>query len=511
MNTSISYLHFEELVMFRRISTSLSYLLVSISLASCSGATDSINALAESINNANNTTLESNNVTNTNAVVIEPVVTEPVVTEPVVAAPINAACSALYSNTFALVSGLDQSPIANLSKPVKGVSALDPTYGTCLTRVTDAANEEPSGFARNDYSRRQAFNADETFILIYAQDGYWHLYDAANLSYIRKLSLGGGSVEPQWHPTDPNLLFKLPNNGGLSIETHNVLTDEVVTVADFTNVASINGYPGVTSIKDIWPNVARVSTKNEGSPSKDARYWGLQVENSSFTASYGAITYDLQTNTITGVFDFAANGIGGPDHISMSPSGEYVVPSWNAEKCAGPSSLGTTNNPCGLMAYTRDFSTAVGLSEIGPHSDTAIDANGNDVIVISNYQSGFVESIELGTGQITRLFNIYVNDSATAMHISGKAFNKPGWVLISTYAATRTEEWWTKKIMAVEIAANPQILNISHTYSNEVGYWTQPQAAVNRDFTKIMFNSNWGSNSEDTDAYMIELPTTVLD
>ena len=511
MNTSISYLHFEELVMFRRISTSLSYLLVSISLASCSGATDSINALAESINNANNTTLESNNVTNTNAVVIEPVVTEPVVTEPVVAAPINAACSALYSNTFALVSGLDQSPIANLSKPVKGVSALDPSYGTCMTRVTDFANEGPAGFARNDYSRRQAFNADESFLLIYAQDGYWHLYDATDLSYIRKLSLGGGSVEPQWHPTDPNLLFKLPNNGGLSIMTHNVLTDAVVTVADFRNVASINGYPGVTSIQGIWPNAARISTKNEGSPSKDARYWGLQVENSAFTASYGAITYDLQTNTITGVYDFAANGTGGPDHISMSPSGDYVVPSWNANKCANATNLGTTTNPCGLMAFSRDFSTAVGLSEIGPHSDVTTDINGNDVIVISNYQSGFVESIDLATGQVTNLFNIYVNNSATAMHISGKAYNKPGWVLISTYATTQADQWWTKKIIAVEIAANPRVLNISHTYSNEVSYWTQPQATVNKDFTKILFNSNWGSNSEDTDAYMIELPTTALD
>jgi len=510
--------------MFKHISTSLSYLIVAISLTACTEATDSINALTESIANATNTTnaivtepvVTEPVVTEpvvTEPVVIEPVVIEPVVTEPVVTSPINAACSTLYSNTFALVSGQDHSPIANIPKPIKGESALDPTYGTCMTRITDFAVEEPSGFARNDYSRRQAFNADETKILIYAKDGYWHLYDASDFSYIRKLSLGGGSVEPQWDPVNPDLLYKFPNNGGLSIMTHNVVTDQVSTVTNFTSVASVNGHPGATSIKDIWPTAARIWTKSEGSPSKDARYWGLQVETSDFQA-LGAITYDLQNNVITGVFDFSDHSIGRPDHISMSPSGDYIIPSWHVPNhCASdnPGDLGTTNSPCGLMSYTRDFSQGVGLAKKGPHSDTAIDANGDDVIVISNYDSGFVESVDIATGQRTQLWNIYISGSATAIHISGKAYNKPGWVLISTYATTQSEQWWTNKIMAVEIAANPRILNISHTYNEDGGYWTEPHAVVNRNFTKVIFNSNWGSGNEDIDAYMVELPTNALD
>jgi len=502
--------------MLKRISTSLSYLLVSISLASCSGATDSINALAESINNANNTTLESNNVTNTNAVVTEPVVTEPVVTDhvvtepvvtdPVVTAPINAACSALYSNTFALVSGLDQSPIAAFGEPVKGVSALDPTYGTCMTRVTDFANEAPSGFARNDYARRQAFNADETKILIYALDGYWHVYDANSFEYIKKLNLGGSDVEPQWSPTDPDSLFRFPMNGGMTIHKYNVVTDQTTTVTDFRSVASINGYPAITNIKDIWPEAARIWTKSEGSPSKDARYWGLQVETSSFEI-LGMITYDMETNTVTGLFDLT--GASRPDHVSMSPTGDYIVPSWysNFNSCDGT----PTSNPCGLMSYTRDFSQAVRLAATGEHSDIALDTNGNDVVVMSNYRTGFVEAYDVATGQMTQLWNMYVNGSATALHVSGKAYNKPGWVLISTYATTGSDQWYTNKIMAVEIAANPRILNISHTYHKEAGYWTEPHAVVNRDFTKIMFNSNWLANDDEVDAYMIQIPANALD
>jgi hypothetical protein len=33
---------------------------------------------------------------------------------------------------------------------------------------------------------------------------------------------------------------------------------------------------------------------------------------------------------------------------------------------------------------------------------------------------------------------------------------------------------------------------------------------VNRDFTKILFNSNWDRASEDIDAYMIELPVGAI-
>jgi hypothetical protein len=296
----------------------------------------------------------------------------------------------------------------------------------------------------------------------------------------------------------------------MTISTYNVQTEIYTEVANFTNVASIAGHPGVTDIRDIFPTADRIWTRSEGSPSADARYWGLQIDTSSFQG-VGAITYDLQADTITGVLDFSAIGLGKPDHISMSLSGEHVVVSWHVPNdCSSESNLGTTSNPCGLMTYNRDFSTGIGLSRLGPHSDIARDAFGNDVIVISNYQTGWVESFELTTGQKINLWNMYVNGSATALHVSGKAINKPGWVLISTYATTRDNQWYTDKIMAVEISQNPRILNIAHTYNSDSGYWTEPHAAVNRDFTKIMYNTNWGSNDEDIDAYNIELPASAV-
>ena len=424
------------------------------------------------------------------------------------------ACADFYDPNFRLIEGKDETPPAkNLPKPKKGSSYADPAYKSCVVRATDHEAEGLPGFARNDYSRRQPFNADDTKVLIYSQQGKWHIYDANSMAYVRELGLKGGSVEPQWHPANPNLLYVMDNNGGMTISTFDVTTDEMNVVTDFRSVASIAGRPGANSLTDIWPNAARAWTKSEGAPSADGRYWGLQVETADFQP-LGMITYDMHTDTVTGVFDFSrdGNGIGRPDHISMSPSGKFVVPSWNGSgvNCPSRAQLGTVNKPCGLMAYSRDFSSAVGLAVRGPHSDIGLDANGRDVIVAGDYETGWVEMWDLATGENTKLWQIYENDNSTAMHISARNFNKPGWVLISTYMEKKPG-WYVQKLMAVETKANPRILNIAHTYNTVETYFSETHAAVNRDFTRIMYNSNWQTaNVQNIDAYMVVLPKNAV-
>jgi len=423
-----------------------------------------------------------------------------------------APCLDLYQSSFKLIAGKSHRTFTLPNKPVKNVPEIDSSFHTCRVRVTNFKSEPPKGFIRNDYSRRQPFNSDDSFLLTYAKNGYWHLYKTDNNEYYKRLNLGGGSVEPQWHPNKPNILFTLPNNGGLKMSAYDINRDRHDVIADFTDVNSIKGYKNSKSIHDIWPNAARVSTKNEGSPSKDARYWAFQVETSNFK-SLGLITYDLQENIIMGVFDFLldGNGIGGADHISMSPSGKFVVPSWHIpNNCPSEYSIGNTDEPCGLMVYTADFKKGFGITSRGPHSDIALNKNGNDVLVISNYITGYVEMYDLVTHEKTNLFSIYLDGSATAMHISGKAYNKPGWVLVSTYGTKKAPKWWSDKIFAVQLAKNPIIYNISHTYNTATEYWSEPHGVVNRDFTKIIFNSNWLNPDGDNEIYMIELPENAI-
>jgi hypothetical protein len=167
----------------------------------------------------------------------------------------------------------------------------------------------------------------------------------------------------------------------------------------------------------------------------------------------------------------------------------------------------------GTYAWSPDFTTSKQLHHTTEHSDIAVGADGHDVYVSVDYQSnaGSVFMMDIDTGVRTDLFPSYVNGAVTAMHFSGKAFAKPGWVLLSTYAGSVPGQWYSEKLFAMQLAPAPHIYELAFHHSVYNGYWTEPHAAVNRDFTRILFDSNWDSGSDtDIDAYMLQLPAGVF-
>ena len=395
-------------------------------------------------------------------------------------------CAGFYPPNFAPVIGQIAASSGSPTRPAKAAIQTDPSFGTCVVRATDHAAEPPSGFARNDYSRRQAFNSNNSRFIVYSRTGHWHLYDADTLQYLRQLSGPAGDAEPQWHATDPQMLYYVPTNGGTVIKRLNVETNQSTTVADF-----VGRLP--------WSGVAHVWTKSEGSPSADGRYWCLQAETDSF-GILGVFTYDLQTNQILGTRSMSER----PDHVSMSASGRWCIVSSDGAE--------------GTRAWNPAFSTFRQLHHKSEHSDAVLGADGDDYFVFVNYQSnaGDLVMVNIDGNVRTSLFPTYLRDAqnvgtATAYHVSGKAFSKPGWFLLSTYAQTGGELWLHERIMAVELSANPLIVNVAHHHSFANGYWTEPHASVSRDFTRVLFTSNWGSTSaEDVDAYLVRLPPTLL-
>lgn len=389
------------------------------------------------------------------------------------------ACSGFYAPGFALVSGMRNDPIPSPQKPVRGQRFTEPTYGTCMVRATDHLADKAADFTRNDYSRRQAFNIDNSKFIVNTHDGSWWLYNANTYAFIKDLAPLGGDAEAQWHPGNPDLLYYLPNNGGLVVNELNVVTDQSRVVGDFHN-------------RLPWPGAAHVWTKSEGSPSADGRYWAFMVEDSNF-AELGFIVWDLTTDTIVSSYTTSDR----PDHLSMSPTGNYVVVSWNDA----------------VTVFDRNFTNPRLVNPKGEHSDIALDANGDDVYVSVDYDAndGAIYMRNLRTGVRTDLFPTYLDGGASAFHFSGKAFNKPGWVLISAFADSGPQEWMYGKVFIVSLNANPTIYNLVHHHEIYNGYFTEPHASASRDFTRILFNSNWDVNSStDIDAYMIEIPATAL-
>jgi hypothetical protein len=121
--------------------------------------------------------------------------------------------------------------------------------------------------------------------------------------------------------------------------------------------------------------------------------------------------------------------------------------------------------------------------------------------------------LDLERGVITPLWPLDFSHTAFGFHVSGRAFQHPGWVVVSTHDGDPTSyTWMDDSIFAVELKANGRVVRLAHTHSivdqvQEHDYWAEPQASVNVDFTRVVFTSNWGrSGTREVEMYMIVLP-----
>lgn len=410
----------------------------------------------------------------------------------------------LYAAGFTL-KALDNAAIVQQPRPAKstGVNApsyTDPAYGTKVFKITDTAtdgNVANVAYIRHDYSRRQAFNADSSRYLAQDGNGFWGLFDGMTFKRVPGKRSNGmlaglaGDAEPIWHPTDPRKLWYTTTNGGLTWYEKDVETDTDTVLVNFAG-------------RLPWANAARLWTKAEGTTSADGRYFAFMAETDGFS-TLGIVCWDRQTNTIT---TLPASAFGGarPDHVSMSPSGKYVVPSW------------AFNKTLGTRAYTRDFSSYRILHTQSEHSDLAFGPNGEDIYVVTDYDSGQLRMVNMDTGASTDLLPMYpVTGAGYAAHISGKAYKRPGWVVVSTYADNSNygsvspaspQQPMYRKVMAVELKAGGRVLNIAHTQSGRDygGYFGEHQATVNLDFTRVVWAANFGSGTR-IENVMVGLPS----
>ena len=382
-------------------------------------------------------------------------------------------------------------------------SYIDPVYGTAVYKATDATDFAGATRVRHDYSRRQAFNADNTRYIGATSNGYWVLYDASSFRLLPRSGQDGalrgmaGDAEPIWHPTDPRILFYAQE---MVWYAKDVETDRDEVMADFRG-------------RVPWPQATHVWTKAEGTSSADGRYWAFMVTSYSDAKKentiHGLITYDREQDRIVGQLDASAFGRHFPDHISISPSGRWAVPSWAHDRALG------------TRAYPLDFSSSRQLHTMSEHSDLAFGPNGEDMYVFADYDSGAIRAMDIATGRSFDMMSLYPrNGTGYAAHISGQAFGRPGWIVVSTYADnTRygsvapdtTLEPMYRKIMLLELKRGGRQLAVAHTRTagNYGGYFGEPQATISRDGSRIMFASNFDDGGEPS-SYMVLVPPSAF-
>lgn len=431
---------------------------------------------------------------------------------------------ALVSNTTLLARPVESKP-ATKATSYTTASYVDQRFGTRIYRATDVADSQDAGqtYLRHEYSRKQAFNSDGTLFIAQATNGFWYLYDALTFAVLdggRTVSPGlgalgsgagnqfAGDCEPTWHPTDPNLLWRTDQNGSLVWYEFDTTTKATTTLFSLSGRLSAIGLGAGT----------RAWWQGEGRPSNDGRWWGLSIQDDGFN-QIGLLCYDRQTDTIVG----SVATTNKPNNVSTSSLGNYVVPSWSngsglTMAAATAAAIGSTD---GTRAYSRDFSTFQQLSYYGEHADTGVDADGNEVYIAINYNSGNMPDVTDGHLYYRRMdngvaytlpVNVYGGAQAAALHVSGCAFDKPGWAVVGTYGSGASETgavYTDDLLMLVELTTTDQrVLRLAHHQTRYSDYWDEPHATCSRDLQKILFASDFaGTNRE---SYMIGLPSWAV-
>lgn len=369
--------------------------------------------------------------------------------------------------------------VGTVTKPALGESFADPVYGTKITRRS-------IGPDRHNYSRRQAENADGSRYIT-TTGGNWYLHDAKTCAVLRTLTGMAGDCEPIWHATNPRLLLHTGREGKGGIWYWLDVEANARTIA--FNLTSNSPFPKAQS---YW-------TKGEGTTSAEGKYLALMAETYNGSTGnvdfYGVIVVDVATGTIVS----SRASTQRPDHVSMSPTGRCVVVS-----CTGSE---------GTRAYSRDFKSFVQLQKGSQHSDLAIGPEGQDYYVVANYTNGYLEARNCeSVSDVFVLSPLYPASGAKySCHISGQAFDRPGWVVISTYAdsdragspaAVLQPQY--RKVWLAELKPNGKQYSVCHIRTTGSGYFDEPQATISRDGKRITFASNLGSGP--SDSYLVEVP-----
>lgn len=93
--------------------------------------------------------------------------------------------------------------------PEKGVPFTDSLYNTTIVRITDKEIDGYSGPGiQNEYARNDAYNCDDSRIMMRGNGGNWYVYDASSYQLLNDVSgIAFQEPEPRWDATDPDIFY----------------------------------------------------------------------------------------------------------------------------------------------------------------------------------------------------------------------------------------------------------------------------------------------------------------
>lgn len=353
------------------------------------------------------------------------------------------------------LSGEDQNRSQSRPGFLQSVPGMDNNIR--ITRVSDSQS-----FGQHNYSKRQAWNLDETMLDV----GGKILDVTNNYQIIDSLNM---SLEHQWSYTDANLLYGLKYD---PTAIHFVSYD--ISNGQETHIYTFSGYDNCT-MGDY-----------EGSSSIDDRYVLLACTDSS--GNKDLISFDIVAKSVLGKLQAESNFNWG----TFTLSGSYILVENNRP--------GAPDSERKQIRYDRNLRNPQLLLTGTQHGDMGLDDNGDDVYVMIDWDYIFYIRIKDGAR-----VNLGITNRAGNGHVSCKAYKRPGWC----YFSSRDQY---QRIFAAKIGAIPNAAVITDSRGREVipgiavmemwgfskasssTYQNHAKASVSPSGTKIVYSSDWWGN-----------------
>jgi hypothetical protein len=421
------------------------------------------------------------------------------------------ACAAILA-TYAPVVGTDSHPTP-LDAPLPPVREAwrDPAFGTCVVRVTDRFHDfgTPLTGLKNEYSRVQAYNADNTLMMARSAEGDWFLYDAATLAPIQRLDAGIAIDEPRWDAQNPH---RFTFSQWYDAVPRYMFADLIPGGNKFdVQISLAHDFAG--ELPPEW-NATFVWRRWEGSPSSDGQYDAFMVEDQDFITR-GLITYDWTDCGAVFRPERREQRAGQREHLAarrLRAGPVRVLRAGHAGYVRGPVRRD------GLFPGSDEWP-----GDRTPHwpQRLALDVQGREVVVYQEIDTDQIVMADLETGLVTPLLDLDFSTGVYGLHISGRSVDRPGWAAVSVQPEAPSLDfsnpfWMVGTVFAVELKANPRVVQLAHHHSirseAEADYFAEPQVTANRDFTRLLFTSNWGNyGTGEVELYLVVLPDDWTD
>lgn len=377
-----------------------------------------------------------------------------------------------------IANDLEQHPMLPLAKPAYLESVTDPSFlNTKIRRITNAAD---GNYIKPMYSTIQAWNADESLMIVYG-GGTHQLLNGQDYTFVRNLT----DVYPDdietlfWSFTDPDILFYMDGNT-YDLIRYNVQTQiksNIVNIRVISNCISSNGLTGGNDIQMMsWDNdVFAFRCGN------DAAYY-----------------YRISTGTLT---QFNITNIEYTAPMPF-PSGNLFFHSGNVYDANG------------------DFVRSLNVDGV-QHSCLGKLSNGDDAYYNVNFEEGVNGGCQgtLVAHNATTGYCFPVTSYAdydypkSGTHISSLAHKNTenGWVAVSCLGFERDgvrildQEIFIAKVNELDA----DVYRVAHHRSDETpfSYEGEPHVTISPTGTRLLFGSDW-SGAEDgvsVDSYVAEL------